>query len=260
MNDYNQYFDYANKICIKVGLFLKKDFGKTFELTHKSDSHYGIENDIKANKMYEEFLRSVTPEFSLFTEEGERNLDSDFVWVVDPIEGTSNYRTGNPFWATTICLIKQNEPQLSIVYAPVLNQTFYAIKGHGAYLNSNKINVTKLEKLQYALIDIGRGTKDEDKEWYVQTLSQLKNKIRTNRTFGACGLDTSYCAAGITDVYINSGSEVYDYLAGSLIVTEAGGVVVNFKGQKWTLKDKDFLSSNKKLTNDILKVINNHDK
>ena len=255
MKKYKQYYEYASQISSIVGSFLKKDFGKSFKMTHKIDSHYGIENDITANKMYEDYLREKTPEIALYTEEGEKNLNSDLVWVIDPIEGTSNYRAGNPFWATTICLIYKNEPQLSIVNAPILNQVFFAIKGSGAFLNGEKIKISNVDNLKLALVDIGRGTKVEDKDWYINTLIKLRDFIRTNRTFGACGLDSSYCAAGITDVYINSGSQIYGYLAGSLLVSEAGGVVKNFRGLDWSLKDKDFLASNQKLTDDIIKLL-----
>ncbi|AKM83570.1 hypothetical protein A2422_01730 [Candidatus Woesebacteria bacterium RIFOXYC1_FULL_31_51] len=255
MTDPGELFNIADKVVDEVSSFLQENFGKTKKMTHKTDSHYGIDDDIKCNEIYESYLKNKTPQIALFTEEGEQNLNSEYVWIVDPIEGTSNYRAGNPFFATVIALLHNNEPVLSIVNAPILKQKFYAINGKGAYLNGNKILPTKLDELDKALVDFGRGMKNIDKEWYVATLSKLNNHIRTNRTFGACGLDICYCAAGITDIYINSGSQIYDYIAGAFIARESGAEVLNFKGNHWSINDKDILVSNKSLSNAIIKLL-----
>jgi myo-inositol-1(or 4)-monophosphatase len=255
MNDLNKYFKIAEEINGEVADFLLSKFGSIKEITHKTDSHYGIPEDLESNNMYEDFLKTKTPEVALYTEEGEKNLNSDYVWVIDPIEGTSNYRAGNPFWATQIALIYKNEPIIGIVYAPFLKQKFHAIKGSGAHLNGNKINCSDLSDLNKALVDMGRGMKDEDKDWFSLTLAKLIKKIRTNRIFGACGLDISYCAAGMTDAFLNSGTQIYDVMAGLLIAREAGAKVLNFEGNDWSINDKTFLVSNELLAKDILKII-----
>jgi len=151
--------------------------------------------------------------------------------------------------------LHNGKPVLTIVNAPFLKFKFHAISGKGAFLNNKKIKISDLQELNKALVNIGRGTKKEDKEWFVNTLSKLNNQIRTNRTFGSTGLEISMCAAGITDAYINSGSQVYDYLPGSLIASEAGAAVLNFEGEQWSLKDSNLLIANKKLADDILKII-----
>ncbi len=255
MKDLNKYFRIASDINSEVAAFLLSKFGSQKEIVHKADSHYGIREDRESNDMYEKFLRVKTPEVALYTEEGERNLDNKLVWVIDPIEGTSNYRSGNPFWATQIGLLYDNEPIIGIVNAPRLEQKFWAIKGSGAFLNGKKISVSGLEDLGKALIDMGRGTKDADKDWFNKTLTKLSKEVRTNRVFGACGLGMSYCASGITDVYLNSGSQIYDFLPGSLIAKEAGGKVLNFEGEDWSINDTGLLISNEKLAFDVLKII-----
>lgn len=255
MSNLDDFLKIANKIVNDVSKFLVDDFGAKKEMTHKTQSHFGIKNDLIANKMYEDYFKAKTPEISLYTEEGDKNLNHGYVWVIDPIEGTSNYRAGNPFWATQISLLNNSVPVLSIVNAPFLKMKFTAIKNKGAFLNSKKISVSSEENLDRALVDFGRGTKDSDKDWFSIVLSKLIKKIRTNRTFGACGLDIAMCAAGITDAYINLGSEIYDYLPASLLVSESGGNIVNFKGEKWTINDPDFLCGNTKIVSDILKLI-----
>lgn len=255
MNDLDKYFRIVEEINSKVADFLLSRLGSVKEITHKQDSHYGIEEDLESNAMYENFLKERTPEIGLYTEEGERDLKKDLVWVIDPIEGTSNYRAGNPFWATQIALIYKNEPVLGIVNAPSLKQKFYAIKGSGAFLNAKKIHPTTLSDLNKALIDMGRGTKDEDKDWFSTTLAKLSKRVRTHRNFGACGLCISYCAAGITDIYLNSGSQIYDVMPGFLIAKESGAKVLNAEGFDWTINDKLILVSNEALANDTLKII-----
>lgn len=252
--NYTKYFGIASEINKQVSSFLLSNFGTKKRMIHKVDSHYGIEEDKVSNQMYEDFLRLKTPEVALYTEEGERNLSGEFVWVVDPIEGTSNYRAGNPFWGTQIALLHKGEPVIAVVNSPYLKQKFWAQKGKGAYLNGDRIKITELENLEKALVDLGRGMKDSDKNWFAETFRRIGKRVRTTRTFGACGLDISYCAAGITDVYLNSGSEIYDLAAGALIVREAGGKVLNFEYKEWRVGDTTFAASNEKLVKEILKI------
>jgi myo-inositol-1(or 4)-monophosphatase len=255
MNDFEKYFKIAEAINGEVSEFLLSRFGSVKKMSHKVDSHYGISEDLESNKMYEDFLKIKTPEASLFTEEGERNLKNDLVWVIDPIEGTSNYRAGNPFWATQIALLYKNKPVLGIVNAPVLKQKFYAGKDKGAFLNGKKIKTSLLKDLSKALIDMGRGTKDADKDWFNQALTKISKKIRTNRVFGACGLSISFVAAGMTDAFFNSGAEIYDLSAGAIIAKEAGAETVNFTGKDWKITDKTFLVASKTLAHETLKII-----
>lgn len=253
--DYTKYYEVAGEINERVAAFLLSKFGPQKEIVHKMDSHYGIKEDKESNKMYEDFLKVKTSEVGLYTEEGERNLDNELVWVIDPIEGTSNYGAGNPFWATQIGLLYKNEPVVAIVNAPFLKQKFWANKDGGAFLNGNKINTTDLTDIKKALIDMGRGTTDLDKDWFAETLKKMAKNLRTTRSFGSTGLGICYAAAGITDIYLNSGSQIYDYAPGSLIAREAGGQVLNLKGENWKVGDQGLLVTNEKLAEEVLKLL-----
>ena len=255
MIDINKYFKIADEINNKVATFLLEKFGTKKEMFRKTDSHIGIPEDVESNNEYVNFLEAKSPNAGLYTEEGNKDLKSDMIWVVDSIEGTSNYRSGNPFWATQIALLYENDPLLAIVNAPSLNQKFWAMKARGAFLNGKKIRVNKLKDLGMALVDFGRGTKDVDKDWAAITLSNLGRKIRTNRAYGSSGLGIAYCAAGISDAYLASGGKVYDYLPACLIIREAGGVALNLKGKDWRMEDPDVLATNEALAGDILEVL-----
>ncbi len=258
MNNLDKYFNIANKAVEKVSKYLLADFGEIKDFKVKGPSDIYIKQDVKANKMYEEYLKEETPEISLFTEEGEQVLSDGLVWVIDPIEGTSNYRAGIPFFATTICLLSEKSPMLSIVYAPALKQKFYATKGAGAFLDSRKIAPSLLKDLTKAMVSVGRGRKPEDKKWYAKTILSLMPKVRTIRTLGAAGLDMAYTAAGMLDVYLARGLEpgggIYDVFPGLLLLEESGCEVVNEKEEKFSLGDSFLLASNKKLVSQVLKI------
>jgi myo-inositol-1(or 4)-monophosphatase len=256
MSDLSKYLELALEVNNRASEYLESKFGDRKSSNHKSDSHYGIAEDLESNKIYEDFLRDKTPEVALYTEEGERNLESEYVWVVDPIEGTSNYSAGNPFWGTQIGLLHNGEPVIGIVNTPILKQKFTAIKGSGAYLNDKQIHVSPVTEIKRSLVDMVRGTKDEDKDWMIETLAKIIKKIRTNRTFGACGVQISFCAAGYTDIFVSRGANVYDLVPGTIIAREAGASVVNFKGENWNLRDSEYLAGNAALVEEFLKILN----
>lgn len=255
MSNLEDYLKVAFEINNKASLYLLSKFGTRKDSTHKTDSHWGIAEDIECNKLYEKYLKETTPEIALYTEEGEQNLDSEYVWVVDPIEGTSNYKAVNPFWATQIALLCNGEPVIGVVNAPVLGQQFSAVQGRGAFMNGKEISVSPVTKLNLALVDMVRGTKDTDKDWSVRTLGKIIKKVRTNRIFGACGLSISYSAAGITDLFLSKGANLYDVAPGTVIAREAGAVVTNFNGDRWKISDSDYICGNSTLVSELLKII-----
>ncbi len=246
----------ALSVAKEAGKFLINNFGPIKKATHKTDYHFGIDDDIKLNTFYEEKLKELTPEASLYTEEGEKSLENDLVWVIDPIDGTSNYRVGNPFYVTQICLLFKNQPVVSVVFAPSLNQLFTAVKGKGAFLNGQKVEMSPESELKNCLISIGKGTKFDDILWYGGILKNIIEHVRTFRNYGSSGLGLAYTAAGKIDIYMNKGAELYDFAPGALLVREAGGEVTDFNGNDWNLNEESLLASNSILNKEIRKILN----
>lgn len=260
MNRNNEdYLKIAEEVARQAGKYLLKNFGPIKKATHKTEHHLGIKEDIKVNDFYESTLSKLTPEVSLYTEEGQKNLENDLVWVVDPIDGTSNYKVGNPFYVTQICLLSKKIPVVSVVIAPSLNQIFTAKKGGGAFLNGNKIKVSSTEKLEMSLISIGKGTKYDDLLWYGGVLKNIMEHVRTFRHFGACGLELAYTAAGKIDVYMNKGSQLYDYAPGALLIKEAGGKFTDFIGNDWNINESSILASNVNINKQMLNILSQND-
>lgn len=252
--DYKKYFEIADKISDNAADFLIENFGNIKKQTHKSDTHFGIDDDLTVDNIYRSYLTKVTPEISLFTEEGSKHIEN-LTWVVDPIEGTSNYRVGNPFFATQICLLKNKKPVLSIVNAPLLKQKFVAIKNEGSYLNSNKYKIPNDVEIKNSILSIGKGTKLDHLVWVGNVMQSLMPRIRSVRMMGSTGLEMSYVSAGLLDAHINFGSQPYDFAPASLILTESGGIAVNREGEDWTMEDNFIITGNKNLVSDILKII-----
>lgn len=251
----DEYLKIALQISDIAGKFTLKNFGPLKKKHYKSDLEYGIEEDIETNKLYEQFLKEKTPEVALYTEEGEKNLDSELVWTVDPIDGTSNYSVGNPFYNSQIALLKNNKPVVAVVNAPALNQKFHAIFGKGAFLNGQKISITGIEKLEDASFGLSKGNKLEALVWMGETISKVFKHIRTPRIYSAMGIELSYVASGMIDIFISKDASIWDYAPGVLMIREAGGVVLNFEGKDWTINDRELIASNKTLVEKTLKIL-----
>jgi myo-inositol-1(or 4)-monophosphatase len=252
---YEDYLKIALEVSEKAGEYLVSVFGEEKEMFHKEHAHYGIKEDKIANDLYEKFLKEKTPEIGLYTEEGEQDLSKDLVWVVDPIDGTSNFRVANPFFNTQIALLDKGEPVVAVVFAPILNQRFQAIKNMGAFLNGKKISVTSLTEMQKSIISIQKGPKPEDSEWVAKVMGKVLPHLRSYRNNGSTGVELCFVAAGMFDGMINHGSALYDYAPGVLLVREAGGVVTNFEGKDWTIEDRNLVASNLQLKEQILKIL-----
>lgn len=255
MKSLDEYLDIALKVSEKAGEHALKNFGPQKEKYHKKDLEYGIKEDKECNDIYEEFLRKETPEAALYTEEGEQNLDSDLVWVIDPIDGTTNYSAGNPFWNSQICLLKNNEPMVAVIFAPALDQKFSTKKGNGAFLNGKKIIISHVKKLDRTTFSITTGNNRSARVWLGETMIKLLPVLKSPRIFSSCGLEIAYTAASIIDLFLAFDANLWDYAPGVLMIREAGGVVLNTKGEEWTIKDRTLVASNKVLVQKVLKLL-----
>jgi fructose-1,6-bisphosphatase/inositol monophosphatase family enzyme len=255
MRSLDDYLRVAVEAAERAGEYLLERFGGIKEIEHVSGTQYRIDEDEECNEVYIDYLKGKSPEMGLYLEGGEQSLEEELVWVVDAIEGTSNYRVGNPFWATQICLLKEKEPVVAVVNAPKLNQMFTAKKRGGVYLNGKKVKCSGEMVVGRALISVGKGTKRSDLEWYGKVVPRVVKKVRTFRHYGACGLEIAHTAAGMIDGYVNSGSYLYDYVPGVLLVKEAGGVVWNKEGKPWGVEDDYLVASNKILAGKILSLV-----
>jgi myo-inositol-1(or 4)-monophosphatase len=258
MKSLDYYLNLAREIAHQVGDLLVESFGQNQELIYHpadGDLNYSIELDKKANDLYEQFLKKHTQEIALMTEEGEQRLSEEMMWVVDPLDGSSNFKAGIPLFNTQITLIKQKEPVVTVIYLPLLNEEYSAKKSGGAFLNGQPIKVSDLTGLNKAMLALGKGHTQQSLVGMSQILSQFSEKIRSVRIFSSDGVDLAYVAAGKIDLYILNEAYLWDLAPGVLLVREAGGKVVNLDGHEWGIEDNSLIAGNSELVDQALKVL-----
>lgn len=211
----------------------------------KAPNDFVTEVDRAAESAIIEILSKAYPDHDFLAEEtgtagahGKRSLQSDYVWIIDPLDGTTNFIHGFPQYAVSIALSYRGQITQGVVYDPVHNDLFLASKGKGATLNERRMRVSQRERLDESLIGTGYPFRNfETLDLYVSIFKEMTQKTAGLRRPGAAALDLAYVAAGRLDGFFEIGLMPWDIAAGSLLITEAGGLIGNFKG------DGDYLFS-----------------
>lgn len=228
-------------------------FEKDFEIGRKRDySDLVTEVDKKCEAKIIEIIHNTFPEHNVLGEEGgDQHKKSDYVWIVDPIDGTVNYAHSVPIFCVSIAVEYKGEIMLGVVQSPKTREKFYAEKGKGAFLNDKQIFVSTIDLLKDSLLVTGfpYGSKDN----YDHCIDHFVNFIRLGlpiRRLGSAALDICYLAAGRFEGFWEVNLNAWDVAAGYLILLEAGGKVTDFKGGKYSVYDKQILASNGKTVHD----------
>ena len=215
--------------------------------------------DIESENKIISIIKNKFPNHSILTEEsGEEIHKSDYCWVIDPLDGTNNFYHKFPMFCVSIALYKKGKPLIGVVFDPLKKEFFYAEKNEGAYLNDKKINVSSVRSLNKALLVLGfyyeRGLLMR------KSLGQMKKFFYENvhgiRRTGSAALDLCYTACGRFDGYWELTLNPWDYAAGSLILTEAGGRITDVQGKRYHLKMENVAASNGKIHKHMIKILN----
>ncbi len=243
----------------KTGEFIAKEFA-TFS---KEKAEKKAQNDMvsyvdrEAEKQLVSACKDIVPKAGFIREEGEDiDADKEFVWVIDPLDGTNNFVHGVPVFSISIALMQNKEPVLGIVYNIPLQEMFYAAKGEGAFLNGEAIRVTSTEKLSEALIATGFPYRENDNiSDYLRMLGFFMKSSRALRRMGSAAIDLAYVAAGRFDFFFEGGLSPWDVAAGALLVQEAGGKVSDYSGGNNHIFGKSIIASNPYLYPKVLNTI-----
>lgn len=228
---------------------LKKYWGKVEDIRHKSAiGDLVTEADKESEKVILEYIKNQFPTHEILSEESGLTSTAnaaEFLWVIDPLDGTTNYTHQFPFVAVSVGLLYQGSPLLGVVYNPITNELFQAVKGQGAQLNGHPIHVSRTESLQDSLIATGfgydrRANADNN---YAEFL-HIYQRCQGIRRAGAAALDLAFVAAGRLDAYWERGIKEWDIAAGIIIVQEAGGRVTNYESNPVNLSEGRILASN----------------
>ncbi len=206
-----------------------------------------------------EGLSKILPGSGFITEEETENTNREYQWIIDPLDGTTNFIHGLPVYAISIALQKNNEIILGVVYEPNRDECFYAYKNGGAYLNDHRIRVAANEHLSEALLATGFPyTFFEGQDQYLHILKELMQATHGLRRMGSAAVDMAYVACGRFDAFFEYNLNAWDIAAGSLLVQEAGGLVTDFDGGNNYLFGRTIIAGNTVVHKELQRVIGRH--
>ncbi|CAG5078237.1 inositol monophosphatase family protein [Parvicella tangerina] len=218
--------------------------------------------DEESEKRFVEGLNKILPTAGILGEEGVDNKseNEDLRWIIDPLDGTTNYIHGVPAYCTSVALEKEGQIILGVIYEPNRKECFYAFEGGGAFLNGIRIQVTNTNDLKSSLLATGFPYDYFDRmDNYMELLKHLMKNTRGIRRIGAAALDLCYVACGRFDAFFELALQPWDVAAGSIIVKEAGGQCTDFSGGQAYIYGKSLVSSNLKVHEQILNSIKDHE-
>jgi myo-inositol-1(or 4)-monophosphatase len=217
----------------------------------KNPNDFVTEVDHASERIIIDTLLEAYPGHGILAEESGRTRGakhSDYVWIIDPLDGTTNFIHGLPTYAVSIALAHRGQVQQAVVYDPARNDLFYASKGRGAFLNDRRLRVSKRIKLADSLIGTG----------YMRMFEEVMQNCAGLRRPGAAALDLCYVAAGWYDGFFETGLQPWDVAAGSLMVSEAGGLIGNFTGEADFLYQREVIAGNPKVYGQLVHLLAAH--
>ncbi|OGY22705.1 MAG: hypothetical protein A2126_03875 [Candidatus Woykebacteria bacterium GWB1_45_5] len=245
----------AIKAARQAGEILRENFHKAHPVTLKEGGSWVTEIDKLSERKIISIIKENFPTHSVNAEEsGFSKKDSEYLWLIDPIDGTTNYATKFPFFAVSIAQAKNKEVILGVVYDPMRNNLYSAEKGKGVRLNSYFIKVSESKELRQSVVSYARPSRI--KERFIELFSKVELAARTPKILGSMVLSLCYTASGNLDAAICLSPNPWDLAAGCLIVEEAAGKATDLEGKPWSIDSKDILATNGKIHEEILKIIN----
>jgi len=250
------YKEVAVKAASKAGEILKTNFYDQPFVEAKGVHDIVTRSDCQSEKVILDMLHEYFPDHTYIAEEsGTQQTDSEYTWYIDPLDGTSNFATGNPYFSVSIALAYKGNIILGVVYNPMVNELYLAEKGCGAFLNNMKIHVNKNHNLSDALISSAFSGGDADIKHGLGTIEKLALHSRKVVINFSPALDLCNVARGRMDAVVSKGTTPEDHAAGSLILTEAGGIVENFANRLWNVDETGIIATNGWLQNLIAGLV-----
>ncbi|MBP6494318.1 MAG: inositol monophosphatase [Rhodoferax sp.] len=237
---------------------------ESVRISQKQVNDFVTEVDHAAENAIIETLLTAYPGHGIHAEESGKEhgaKDSEFVWIIDPLDGTTNFIHGLPVYCVSIGLAVKGKIEQAVIYDPSRNDLFTATKGRGAYMNDRRLRVSKRTHLKDCLISTGFPFRPGDNfQNYLKMMGDVMQRTAGLRRPGSAALDLAYVAAGFTDGFFETGLQPWDVAAGSLLITEAGGLVGNFTGDADFLEQKECLAGNPKIYGQLVSILGKYSK
>lgn len=221
-------------ILRSAGDILLSYYGKDLQIKEKPQNGFVTQADIASEQYLISALHELLPEASFFAEESGVSGTSDYCWVIDPLDGTTNFAHGIPYWCISVALTHKNIPIVGAIYVPLQDDYFFAQTGKGAWCNGVAIKVSRPEKLAFALIAIGIPYPNDQRQSIVHLGERIATEAYGIRHLGSIALDLANISCGRLDGVVLTGLAWWDVAAGIVLLQEAGGKIGDFEGQPLT--------------------------
>ena len=241
-----------------AGCIIREGFDKNIEIEFKTnESNLVTEIDKKSEEVIIKYIQKNFPTHNILTEEsGEYKASSDYTWVIDPLDGTTNFAHKLPIFAVSIGLMKENATIAGVVYDVMRNVIYAAERGGGSFANGKKLSVSENDNLRRSVLVTGFPYDIGDNPYSaIEIFTSMLKSTRAVRRLGSAAIDFCYTAQGVFDGFWEVHLHPWDIAAGKLIVEEAGGIVTDFSGREISIFSKQILASNKKIHNQLSEII-----
>ena len=237
---------------------------ESVRISQKQVNDFVTEVDHASEAAIIETLLTAYPDHGILAEESgstHGNPHADHIWIIDPLDGTTNFIHGFPVYCVSIALQVRGRIEQAVVYDPSRNDLFTATRGRGAFLNERRVRVSKRTQLKECLISTGFPFRPGDNfNQYLLMMGDVMQKTAGLRRPGSAALDLAYVAAGFTEAFFETGLSPWDVAAGSLLVTEAGGLVGNFTGEADFLEQREMLAGTPRIYGQLVPILHKYSK
>ena len=251
--------NFAIETAQQAGQILLEKFGRKIQISKKGEIDLVTEADLASEKFIIERIKSHYPKHSILAEESGEALSSDgansWKWIIDPLDGTTNFAHGYPCWCVTLALEYEGEIVVGVTFDPTRNELFAAEKGKGATLNNKPIRVSDTEKLSESLIITGFPYDFKLREDFAKHLTEFLLKSRGVRRDGSAAIDMAYVACGRFDGFWEEGLHAWDVAAGVLLIEEAGGRVSYYDDSKFSIYQPPICADNGLIHVEMLEIL-----
>ena len=256
----------AIKAARAAGVFINRAAldVESVRVSQKMANDFVTEVDHASENIIIDTLLTAYPDHGILAEESGQtrgNPNADNIWIIDPLDGTTNFIHGFPFYCVSIALQSRGKLEQAVVFDPTRNDLFTSTRGRGAFLNDRRLRVSKRTRLEECLISTGFPFRPEDDfATYLKVMADVMQRTAGLRRPGAAALDLAYVAAGYSDGFFETGLQPWDMAAGSLLITEAGGLVGNFTGDADYLHQRECMAANPKVYAQLVSLLHKYSK
>jgi myo-inositol-1(or 4)-monophosphatase len=240
--------EFARHVARVAGQILRERFPAPREIFAKGWRDFYTDVDTAAQQAIVDVIRAYDPHAAIQAEEGmEPPPGATALWVIDPLDGTTNYARHFPVFSVSIAYVEQGQPQVGVVYDPLHERIFFAERGQGAWLNTDRLYAATTADIGSAIVALDWGRGEAQRAQALDWLARVGRDCRTTRALGSAALGFSYLAAGWIDVYFHPMLAPWDGAAGQVIAEEAGARLFNFAGNRWNYAEPNCIASTPQL-------------